>query len=141
MRRNREAQRADHIFLRQALAETTTYVDFGMSRLYIALANLTFLIHVAFGLFCLSGWVIESLQVWYWLALGSWISSWIVLGFCPLTKIEFWLRNCGGDAIDTNEEVIHYYVKKYFGVDLPLMGIYWGGISAFIVLLLLSLRF
>lgn len=109
-----------------------------MQKIYTALANIVFLLHVAFGIWLLVGWQYESWHPHYLLSLGLWIMSWVVLQVCPLTYIEFRLRNKAGEAVQPREEFIHHYVQKFFGITLPMFAIYWVGLLVFILLLLLS---
>src|SRR5574343_51922 len=103
------------------------------------LANSIFLAHVAFGLWLLVGWLFVGWQLLYVASLFIWIGSWLILGLCPLTYVEFWLRRKTGQDIDLKEEFIHYYTRKFFRIDLPMPAIFVGGIIVFGVLLYLSL--
>lgn len=118
-------------------------VDIQMSmrevRRHQLLANIVFLTHVAFGLWLLVGWVFIDWRLLYIASLFVWIGSWVVLGFCPLTYIEFWLRRKVGKNLDLKEEFIHYYTRKFFRIDLPMSAIFVGGMITFGALICLSL--
>ncbi len=109
-----------------------------MQTIYTALANIIFLSHIAFGVWLLIGWQFESWRTYYLLSLVLWILSWVVLRVCPLTYLEFTLRSKAGEAINPNEEFIHYYLKRFFGVIVPMPVIYWGGVIAFCLMNVLA---
>jgi hypothetical protein len=109
-----------------------------MNKYLIGIANLVFVAHLSFGVWLLLGWQFESWRTLYLLSLILWILSWVVLRVCPLTYLEFTLRNKAGEAIDSNEEFIHYYLKRFFGVTVPMPAIYWGGVVAFCAMTVLA---
>jgi hypothetical protein len=109
-----------------------------MQKLYTALANIVFLSHIVFGVWLLLGWQFETWRIYYLFSLALWMLPWIVLQVCPLTYFEFKLRNKAGEALDKKEEFIHHYVKKFFGITLPMPEIYWGGVAAFCIMILLA---
>jgi hypothetical protein len=110
-----------------------------MKSFYATAANIIFLSHITFGMWLLVGWQFESWRTFYLLSLALWILSWVVLRVCPLTFFEFTLRNKAGNAINPDEEFIHYYTKKFFGITLPMAVIYLGGVVAFCIMVLLVL--
>lgn len=110
-----------------------------MKRFYVTAANIVLLSHIAFGVWLLLGWQFETWRVFYLLSLAVWILSWVVLRVCPLTYFEFKPRNKAGEVINLDEEFIHYYAKKFFGISLPMPLIYWGGVAAFGIMILLTL--
>lgn len=110
-----------------------------MKKLYSGLANIVFLSHITFGVWLLLGWQFEAWRSYYLLSLMVWILSWVVLRVCPLTYIEFKLRNKAGEVINLKEEFIHHYMKKFFGISLPMPTIYWGGVVAFCIMIFLTL--
>lgn len=105
---------------------------------YDVLANIVFLAHIAFGLWLLVGWLFDEWRLVYLVTLFIWIGSWVFMRHCALTVLEFWLRKKAGVGIDTEEEFIHHYIKKFFGFDIPMPLIFIGGMIAFGVLLCLS---
>ncbi len=107
-----------------------------MSRLA---ANGIFLTHIAVGIFFLVGWYFTSIAFIYLPLLMAWPLSWLFLGYCPLSKWEFMLRQQRDPSLDTDAEVIQYYVAKWFGIYVPSRPIFIGGIAVFCILIVLSL--
>ena len=110
-----------------------------MKTLYEWTANLVVVVHVATAIFLLVGWIFKPIQPYYLTLLIVWPLSWVILGYCPLTKWELVLRKKNDPSIDPHTEKIQYMMKKYFGIDVPSRPIFIGGISVFFVLLVLSI--
>lgn len=109
-----------------------------MALLRRSAANAVFAIHVLFGLILLTGWTAADYKLAYLILLVSWPLSWIVFGYCPLTKLEFILRKPDHPELDPDAEAIQYYAHKLFGVRVPSRAVYTGGLSLFFCLLVLS---
>lgn len=107
--------------------------------LTIASANLMFIAHCVVAVLILIGWIWPAYKVYYMILLVSWISSWIFLGYCPLTRWEFLLRKQHDKSIDINAEIIRYYLQKYFNKDIPSRSIFVGGITLFCLLFTLAI--
>jgi hypothetical protein len=90
-----------------------------MSTIAFWIANFVFVIHICFGVYVLTGWLWPAYYAWYWVALGSWIGSWILLGYCPLTRLEFSLRRLYDKTIDPKREIIQYYIQNASGYLSP----------------------
>jgi hypothetical protein len=71
--------------------------------------------------------------------MSTWIGSWIFLGYCPLSKWEFTLRNKYDKTIDPNREIIQHYLEKFMGIKVPSKKIIFWGIFVYIILLGLSI--
>jgi len=110
-----------------------------MRKLNLILANSLFTLHCFVGVFILTGWLFPGIKVFYLLFLFAWLSSWIFLGYCPITKWEFTLRRKYDKGLDTNAEAIKYYMYKFFKIDIPSKSIFIGGIIVFTILILLTL--
>lgn len=110
-----------------------------MRKFHIFLANSIFGFHCLIGIFILSGWYFSQIKFEYLTFLVIWLSCWIFLGYCPVTKWEFLLRKKYDDTIDPNAESIQYYVYKFFGKKISSKVIFTGGILVFIILIILTL--
>jgi hypothetical protein len=102
-------------------------------------ANVLFLLHCLLGIFLLCGWWFPQIRFVYLAVLLAWLSSWIFLGYCPLTKWEFTLRRKYNNEINPNNEAIQYYAYKFFKKHIPAQAIFTGGLIVFIILTLLTL--
>lgn len=112
-----------------------------MRKINLFTANLLFVFHCFVGIFILSGWMFPEIKFLYLGFLIGWITSWIVLGYCPLTKWEFKIRKKYNENIDPNAEIIKYYAYKFFKIDIPSKTIYIGGIIMCTILIVLTLTF
>ena len=110
-----------------------------MKTLYRFAANTVFVFHILLGIFFLVGWIFPSIKMVYLPLLIAWPLSWVVLGYCPTTKLELLLRKKYDKRINTNAESIQYNAKKYLGVHIASRPIFIGGISVFFVLFFLSI--
>ena len=110
-----------------------------METLYKILANILFVLHIILGLIFLFGWLYPHYRFLYLILLISWPLSWIVLGYCPLTKWELWFRKRLDPSIDTNREFIQYYALRFLNIRLASRNIYIVGLIVFGILLILSL--
>ena len=110
-----------------------------MKWLYVWTANLIFIIHFCLGVFFLIGWNFPKYHFVYWFLMSSWIGSWIFLGYCPLSKWEFTLRNKYDKTINPNREIIQHYLEKFTGIKVPSKTIITCGILVYFVLLSLSI--
>ncbi len=82
-------------------------------------ANLIFFSHILLGAFYLIGWYFSEIQTIYFILMSLWIGSWIFLGYCPLSKLEFSLRRQYDESIDENREILQYYIEKIFKYKVP----------------------
>jgi hypothetical protein len=110
-----------------------------MKRFHLLLANVFFWFHVLLGIFILVGWAFPRLKILYIALLLVWMFSWIVLGYCPVTKWEFSLRRKYDKSIDTNAEAIQFYVKKILGKTITSRSVFIGGGIVFAIGLFLAL--
>ncbi len=110
-----------------------------MRRVHIFLADVLLLAHVILGVFLLSGWVFTEIKLFYLATLIIWISCWVFLGYCPLSKLEFGLRGRYDQNIDPNTEIIKHYLYKFFKINIPSEKVTKAGILVFIMLLTISL--
>jgi hypothetical protein len=94
--------------------------------------------HIVLAIFFLVGWMFPSIKPIYLPLLIAWPLSWLLFGYCPVTKWELLLRQKYNPQIDTNAEAIQYYSKKFFSVHIPPQPIYVAGITVFFVLLFLT---
>ena len=108
-----------------------------MKAVYRLLADVFFVLHFVIGAFFLFGWIFSEIQIVYLPLLISWPLSWILLGYCPVTKWEFLLRRKYGANLDTNTEFIRHYTHKFFQIKIPPRPIFTGGFSVFIALIVL----
>jgi hypothetical protein len=89
---------------------------------YRALADATVVLHVLFVTFVVFGGLLVLRRPWVaWLHLpavvwGAWIefAGWI----CPLTPLENWFREKGGQSAYTSGFVEHYIVPLLYPADL-----------------------
>jgi hypothetical protein len=108
-------------------------------RATLLLADTVFVIHCLIGVCIVSGWYFPAVQVAYITLLILWISCWIFLGYCPLTKWEFLLRRKYDQSVDPEAEIIQYYAYKLFKQRISSKVILGCGIALFIVLVSASL--
>ena len=108
---------------------------------YFWIANAVTIAHVLFGLFCLFGWRYPELSPVHITALVLWIGSWLVLGYCPLTRLEFGLRKKYNPIVDVRAEIITTYIYNFFGIKLSHGVVVGSGLAVFLILLFLSIRF
>ncbi len=106
-----------------------------MKFVYRFLANLIFIFHILYGLFLLVGWMIPEIRVAYLPLLIIWPLSWILLGYCPLTKIEFFLRRKYNQNLDPDTEIIRHYLYEVFKIKASTPTIFTIGLLVFAVLL------
>lgn len=111
-----------------------------MRKLDVLFANLFFLLHCLVGVFILTGWLFPQIKIFYLLFLVGWLSCWIILGYCPITKWEFGLRRKYDKSIEVNAEAITYYMYKFFKVSISSKGVFIGGLAVFCILVFLTLR-
>ena len=104
-----------------------------MRKIDILFADLFFIFHCLFGVFLLVGWFFPRIKFIYLTALILWLSSWLILGYCPLTKWEFMLRRKYNKDINPNDEAIQYYMKKFFNKNISAKAIFTVGLIAFII--------
>lgn len=109
-----------------------------MLKLTFLIANMIFLIHICFGVYVLIGWLWPEYYEWYYLALGSWISTWLILGYCPLSRLEFSIRRTYDPTINPRREIIQHYIHKFTGAFVPSRVIFSIGLAVFFVLVLLT---
>lgn len=105
---------------------------------YYWIANIIFFLHVVLGVYYLVGWQWKQYHVIYWLLITALIGSWLILGYCPLSKAEFSIRKKYDSTIDPNREIIQYYLQKIFGVFIPSKTIIFYGVVVSVVLISLS---
>lgn len=110
-----------------------------MLTIYKFLANIILITHFLFGVFVLFGWLFPEIKEVYLLALVLWLFSWVFLHHCPLTKLELYLRKKYDNTINTNAEIIQYYINKIFKKDIPTKTIFKVGLIIFILLTILSM--
>jgi hypothetical protein len=110
-----------------------------MRIVYATFAWLVFTTHVLFGIWLLTGWLFERWEFLYVASLGVWIGSWVVLGYCPLTVLEFWFRSRGGEVMNLRAEFIQYYVWHWLGIRVSNRVIYTSGVFLFFVLVGMSI--
>jgi hypothetical protein len=109
-------------------------------KLSFVLANIIFSIHLLYGVFLIFGWLVPQAKVMYITCLLLWIGSWVVLGYCPLSRWEFVLRKSYDESIDDSTEIIQFYLYKFFGKEISSEIIFCIGIGVFCVLFYLGLR-
>lgn len=59
---------------------------------YQSFANLVFLVHLGLVLLVVLGWLVPSLFYFFLGAVVATITSEILLRYCVLSKLEFWIR-------------------------------------------------
>ena len=99
----------------------------------IFIADLLFISHCLIGIFILSGWYFFQIKFEYRIFLIIWLLTWIFLGYCPLTKLEFFLRSKYDKRIDPNAEAIQYYWYRFFGKNISSKVIFNGGLIVFFI--------
>lgn len=109
-----------------------------MHRLYFWLANVIFVGHFLLGLFFLTGWYFAELELLYFVVMLGWALSWIVLGFCPVSYWEFWLRNKYDETIHPNTDIIQHYLKSFFNISVTKTFVFNVGMIVFSCLMSLS---
>jgi len=114
-------------------------LKFPMRKLNILIADILFVLHCLVGIFILSGWMFSKIKVIYLAFLIGWLSCWLFLGYCPITKWEFLLRRKYNKSINPNDEAIQYYMYKFFKKKIPARAIFTGGLIVFIILVILTL--
>lgn len=100
-------------------------------RLFTILAGLVLLIHLAWILWILFGWLITRTRSWLrWLHVGSvlWgicveVGPWP----CPLTILEQWLERRAGSIPYRGSFIIHY-LETFIYPDVPPLLLTWFGL-------------
>ncbi|MBU4420120.1 MAG: DUF2784 domain-containing protein [Proteobacteria bacterium] len=91
--------------------------------LYRLLADAIIIIHLIFILFVISGgllllrnkrWSIVHLPATFWAVIIE-FKGWM----CPLTPLENWFREKGGNAIYQGDFIEHYLLPIIYPADLP----------------------
>ena len=99
----------------------------------IFIADLLFVSHCLIGIFILLGWYFSQIKFEYRIFLIVWLLTWLVLGYCPITKLEFFLRSKYDKRIDPNAEAIQYYWYRFFGKNISSKVIFNGGLIVFFI--------
>ena len=96
---------------------------YGMSMIYRVLIDITFIIHLGWILFLLAGayWGRKSLTVMAVHGFGLACSAVMqVFGwYCPLTYLEFWLRERHDPAIAYPGSFIAHYAERLIYLNIP----------------------
>jgi uncharacterized protein DUF2784 len=90
--------------------------------MYLFLANLVLVVHLAFVIFVLCGGLLTLKWRWIaWLHLPAVVwgavvefTGWI----CPLTPLEHWLRAQDGETPDNSDFIAHYLLPILYPGDL-----------------------
>lgn len=104
--------------------------------IYFWVANIIFIGHLCFGLFVLSGWYFNSIELIYLLVLTAWMSCWVFLGYCPVSRWEFTLRNKYDSNIEPNTDIMSHYINKILGTKVTKDQVVRVGMCVFLVLVL-----
>jgi Protein of Unknown function (DUF2784) len=104
---------------------------------YYYAANIVFCLHFLLGIFFIIGWYFKDLEVLYVILMTSWISSWIFLGYCPLSFWEFSLRSKYDATVDPQTEIIRFYIKKILHKDVSSRKIIFVGLIVYAILIAL----
>jgi hypothetical protein len=89
--------------------------------------------------FIIVGWYFSQIKFVYLAVLAVWLASWLLLGYCPITKWEFLLRRKYNKDINPNDEAIQYYIYKFFKKKISARAIFTGGLVVFVILTALTL--
>lgn len=109
-----------------------------MKWMYFWIANIIFAAHIALGIFFLTGWYFDQVQLLYVAAMLAWMGSWVVLGYCPVSYWEFWLRNKYNEAINPDTDIIKHYLHLFFGISVTERFVFNTGAVVFSFLLTLA---
>jgi len=82
-----------------------------------------------------------EIRVQYLMLLIGWPVCWLIVGYCPLSKWEFQLRNKYVQGVDLNGEIISHYMKKLFNIDVPKRDVFNFGLMFFLVSFVLNIAY
>ena len=89
---------------------------------YRVLADAVLVLHLAFILFVvLGGWLVASRPklIWLHLPVVAWGASVVIFGLtCPLTPLENWLRDRGGESGYSGGFIDHYLTSLLYPAGL-----------------------
>lgn len=86
---------------------------------YHIFANVVFLFHVLVVFIILFGWYFPTLKLVYICILLVTLLSEILLGYCPLTKLEFDLRKKLIPSLNYDYSFLSYYIYRLFHINVP----------------------
>ncbi len=110
-----------------------------MKKINLFVANALFVLHLLVGIILLCGWLFPRFRILYLILLVGWPLSWILFGYCPITKWEFLLRRKYRKDIDSDNEFIQHYLYEFLDVYIPTPAIFAAGMALFLILLILSI--
>jgi hypothetical protein len=103
-----------------------------MSPVYRVLTDITFIIHIGWILFLIIGafWGWKSLVVMavHSLGLASSLVMQVFGWYCPLTHLEFWLRQRHDPGIAVPDSFITHYAEQLIYLNIPPWLIFTGTI-------------
>ncbi|HEV7423705.1 MAG TPA: DUF2784 family protein [Candidatus Paceibacterota bacterium] len=112
-----------------------------MKKFDLLVANFLFVLHILVAGIILFGWLFPQIRILYLGILILWPLCWIFLGYCPFTKWEFFFRKKFEKHIRYHKEFIHYYMHKFFKINIPVRTIFMYGLAFDIVSILLNIFF
>jgi Protein of Unknown function (DUF2784) len=83
---------------------------------YQSFANLVFLVHLGLVFLVVLGWLIPSLFYFFLGAIIATIVSEILLRYCFLSKLEFWIRKKIDPAKLYDKSCIVHYARAWIGL-------------------------
>lgn len=86
---------------------------------YHVFANIVFLFHILVVFIILFGWYFSSLRLIYVCVLFATLLSEILLGYCPLTKLEFDFRKKLIPNLNYDYSFLSYYVYQLTNINVP----------------------
>lgn len=74
-----------------------------------ALANSIYVLHAIIFLVLVFGWLSTKIYVWYIALIALTLLFWFTIGYCPLTKLEFYLRKKLNPQLEYDFTFLGYY--------------------------------
>jgi len=112
-----------------------------MKKFDLLIANFLFILHILVGGIILFGWIFPQIRILYWTILVLWPLCWVVLGYCPFTRWEYLFRRKFEKHISYHKEFIHYQMKRFFNINIPIRKIFTYGLIFDIVSIVLNILF
>ena len=87
------------------------------------LANFILIVHAVFVFIILFGWSFTSFSLIYILTLLIAFFTQLFMGYCVLTRWEFYLRKKLDQTLDYDSSFLSWYMYKYSNIHIPTRGI------------------
>lgn len=90
-------------------------------KIYKVLANIMSVLHIPIVIAVIFGHYLEGVgSILYFLLLVTILLSWVILGYCPVTKWEYDLRKKYMNVPKYHFEYLHYLGTKILKIDISV---------------------